>query len=171
MATTYTLIDKSILGANQNSVSFSSIPSTYTDLLVKFSVRTGRSNIAEQTNIRFNDDGDGSYSVIKLAGDGGSAFTEGGTYSYGYVSFSPGSSSTSNTFGNAELYIPNYLSSNNKSYSVDGVMENNASTAYAGLFAGLWAKTAAINKISFYNAQGNDFLQYSSFYLYGIKNS
>jgi hypothetical protein len=50
---------------------------------------------------------------------------------------------TANTFGNTEFYIPNYTSSNYKSFSVDGVTENNATAAFA-LYAGLWSNTAAI---------------------------
>jgi hypothetical protein len=51
------------------------------------------------------------------------------------------------TFGNAIIYIPNYTSSNNKSISVDSVNENNDTEAYAMLTAGLWSNSAAITSI------------------------
>lgn len=171
MATTYTLIDKAILTGNQNTVSFTSIPTDYTDLLVKYSTRSGRSNTHEQIKLRFNDNADTAYRIRRLNSDGGGAWSDSDYTTYGYCGFGNATTSTANTFGSTDIYIPNYLSSNYKSYSVDSVTENNATEAFASLQAGLWEKTNAINKITFYADQGNDFLQYSSFYLYGIKNS
>jgi hypothetical protein len=78
---------------------------------------------------------------------------------------------TSNTFSNSEIYIPNYAGSNKKSFSADIVMENNATTAFSTLNASLWQGTAAISSLTFFDHNGNNFVQYSSFYLYGIKNS
>jgi hypothetical protein len=171
MATTYTLIDKTTLTGSQNTVSFSSIPTTYTDLLVFYSTRSGRSNTHEQIKLRFNDNGDTAYRIMRLNSDGTTPYSDSDFASYGYCGFGNATTSTSNTFGNTQIYIPNYLSNNYKSYSVDSVSENNATQTFASLQAGLWEKTSAINKITFYADQGNDFLQYSSFYLYGIKNS
>ena len=74
---------------------------------------------------------------------------------------------TSNTFNNVEVYLPNYTSSTNKSYSVDAVSEANATTAYADLTAGLWSNTAAITSLGFSLSSGN-IDQFSTFYLYGV---
>jgi hypothetical protein len=82
----------------------------------------------------------------------------------------PAATSTANTFGNVAIYIPNYTSSNNKSISVDGVGENNATTAFADLYAGLWANSSAITSITLYNII-SDFAEFSTATLYGIKNS
>ena len=76
---------------------------------------------------------------------------------------------TASTFGNAEIYIPNYASSNNKSVSADFVSETNAADAIFGLTAGLWANTSAITSIKLTPAAA--FAQYSTATLYGIKNS
>jgi hypothetical protein len=80
------------------------------------------------------------------------------------------SSFTASTFANNEVTIPNYTSSNFKSYSVDSVTENNATQAYAIFVAGLWSNTAAITSITLGLSSAN-FVQYSTAYLYGIKNS
>ena len=77
---------------------------------------------------------------------------------------------TANTFSNFSTYIPNYAGSNNKSYSVDGVTENNATASYQIMYAGLWSNTAAINQITLVPDTLN-FVQYTTATLYGIKNS
>jgi hypothetical protein len=81
-----------------------------------------------------------------------------------------GATSTSSTFNNGELYFPNYLSSSNKSFSIDMVAENNGTTGYNFLDAVLWSYTEAITSISIV-ANSGTFVQYSTAYLYGIKNS
>jgi hypothetical protein len=83
-----------------------------------------------------------------------------------FVGSGTGASATANTFSNGEIYIPNYTSSNFKSSSAEGVGENNATTAYADLNANLWSSTAAITSITF--VPDVSFVQYSSFYLYGL---
>jgi len=78
---------------------------------------------------------------------------------------------TANTFGSWEAYVPNYTLSNNKSVSLDSVMENNATAAEQNLVAGLWSNTAAITSIKLLPLNGTAFKQYSTATLYGIKNS
>jgi hypothetical protein len=87
-------------------------------------------------------------------------------------SFSASSSSataTASTFGNIEYYIPNYTGSTYKSISMDSVAENNTTTAYAILEAGLWSDTSAINRINLTSENAANFVQHSTFHLYGIK--
>jgi hypothetical protein len=86
-----------------------------------------------------------------------------------------GASSTSNTFGNTEFYIPNYTGSQNKSLSVDGVTENNTSSTYMlSLSSSIWADTSAITSITLYAVNvgsANKFVEHTTATLYGIKNS
>ena len=79
-----------------------------------------------------------------------------------------GTGYTASTFGNAELYIPNYTSSNNKSFSADSVTENNATAAYSQLIAGLWSNVTAITSLSLAPSSGT-FVQHSTATLYGVK--
>jgi hypothetical protein len=183
MATsTYNLIASQVVGSGgASSITFSSIPNTYTDLKLVISARTngtgsGYGNSYDVFYLTFNGVGSG-YSWINL-GDSGSGGTMGavsGTATaqtslyFGLVNAN-GSYGTSNTFCNNELYIPNYTSSNYKSVSADSVMEQNASWSPAALFAGLWSNTAAINSITI-TLDANALVQYSTFYLYGIRNS
>jgi hypothetical protein len=169
MANTYVLIASSTVGSGgAANIEFTSIPSTYTDLLVKVSSRmaSGSSEIL----VRFNGS-TSSHSGIRLQGTGSSVnsatnFTAAGVY----INEEVYATHTADTFSNLELYVSNYAGSANKSFSSDGVTENNATQAFAQLTAGLWSNSAAITSITFYHSSGN-FAQYSSAYLYGIKNS
>lgn len=149
---------------------FTSIPSTYTDLVVKISGRSARAGQqADNLFILFNSNGS-SYSMKALTGNGSSA----GSVDYSpsrYVSLAvDAAGATSNTFSSHEIYIPNYAGSTNKSFSADSVSENNASNAQSDLFAGLWSNTSAITSVSF-SPEVSTWVQYSTATLYGIKNS
>lgn len=166
MPNTFTLIASSTVGSGGASdITFSAIPATYTDLVVKASLRGSRSDFYDSLDVEFNGSaGSSRY----LYGDGSAA---------GSASFATrirvqlvGSTATSNTFGNFEMYVPNYTSSNNKSTSIDAVGENNATDAYANLSAGLWSSSAAITSIKLYFPSFN-ILQHSTAYLYGVKSS
>lgn len=149
-----------------SSIDFTSIPSTYTDLVVLTSFRctTTASNGA---TVKFNGSSS-SYSEIYLVGTGSGTLT--GTQTI-ISQRMVDSASTSNTFTNTSLYIPNYAGSSNKSTSTDSVAENNSSSALMNLNAGLWSNTSAINQVSFTPTSGGNFAQYSTAVLYGISKS
>jgi hypothetical protein len=166
MANTYTLIASSTVGSGGAAdVTFSSIPSTYTDLLVKYSARTSNAANGGNVSVEFNGS-TASFTGRYIAGTGSTVVS--GTLT-NYFGYSNAATSTSNIFSNTEVYIPNYAGSNNKSFSIDTVYENNASAANSILNAGLWSNTDAITSIKLIGQSAFD--QYSSFYLYGIKNS
>ena len=147
------------------SISFSSIPATYTDLVLKVSVRSSSGSF-QSIRMKVNS-ATTNYSNKRLYGDGASAASDGGTPAYLIQAAVSSASETASTFGNAEFYIPNYANANYKSLSLDSVAETNASTAYAFLGAGLWSQTTAISSIDFVMGSGN-FEQYSTASLYGI---
>ena len=78
---------------------------------------------------------------------------------------------TASTFANGEIYIPNYAGSTYKSLSADSVTETNATGAVRAFHATLWSNTAAINQITLTPDAGGNFVQYSTAYLYGVKNA
>ena len=166
MANTYEAIATVTVGSGgAATMAFTSIPQTYTDLLLKVSGRTSYTTI-DSIFFTFNAS-TADFSSIILYGDGTSAssFTQAR-----FAGSQTGSSQTANTFANNEIYIPNYAGSSYKSYSVDSVTETNGTTAYAYLAAGLWSDTAAITGITLTPNAGS-FVEYSSATLYGIKNS
>ena len=171
MATTHYLISKQTVGSGgASSITFSNIPQTYTDLCLVVSPRTDRASIAtDYLKITFNSN-TSSYSGIQLRGDGST--TGSGTFSgigaTQYAGEINASTSTTNTFSNVQIYIPNYTSSNYKSYSVESAMENNATANYLTLDAGLWSNTAAITSIAIAPGVGTNFVQYTTASLYGV---
>jgi len=168
MANTMTLISSVTLASAQASISFTSIPATYTDLCIKLSIRCSDAANDRQLFMSFNGSGTSKSSRV-LRGNGSAASSYTSTdMETGRVD---GAGSTASTFSNIEIYIPNYAGSNNKSASSDGVTENNATGAFAELAAHLWSNTAAITQVSFAVDGGSNFVQYSNAYLYGIKNS
>lgn len=170
MATNFVLLEKITVGsAGASSVTFSSIPQTgYTDLVIKASARTSRASDEDGMGLYFNAD-TSNYTWRTLFGNGSSASSVTQTSGYGatWISRVDGANATSNTFASVDIYIPNYTSSNYKSYSVDGVTENNGTTAYSNLTAPLFSSTAAITSATLVGGNA-PFIQYSTFYLYGV---
>ena len=171
MPNTFTLIASSTVGAGgASSIDFTSITGTYTDLLLKLSLRNALADVWDNADIAFNGSTT-TYKNVQLRGNGTTATSSQSTtqpaVNYWHV---VSNNATASTFGNAEIYIPNYAGSSNKSVSVDSVTEQNATSAAATLTAGLWANSAAITSIKI-TGNGSNFVQYSSAYLYGIVKS
>lgn len=147
------------------SIDFNSIPGTYTDLMIQVSVRSTAASTAQTARMLFN--GSSANSVAKrLLGTGSSVQSNAGSYG-NELGLVDAANNTANTFTSMLITIPNYAGATNKSYSIDTVMEDNATTAYAAIYAGLWSQTAAITSLSIYPDGGN-WAQYSSATLYGI---
>ena len=161
MAATYKLISSVTVSTATNTISFTSIPQTYTDLVIKASLRgsTATTTFAVQVN------GTTITSVIRLFGGGN--FTAADSFNEHYIN---PSDFTSNTFGNTDLYFPNYATSINKTYGVDSVGENDEVQAYMNFASNLTNITDPITSINLLRTSGN-FVQYSTAYLYGISNA
>jgi len=163
MPNTYTLIASVTVGSGgASSIDFTSIPSTYTDLLVKLSGRANADVVAVICSINSSALDSGK----RLRGDGSTVASASSAESYGVNN----SGATASTFSNAEWYFPNYAGNSYKSVSMDAVAENNGTAAYSSINAGLENTTSAISSLSF-APNGGNFVQYSTAYLYGIKNS
>jgi hypothetical protein len=172
MAITFVKIASVAVGAGgAASMSFSSIPSTYTDLCIKISARTTDASNYQSMYMTVNGGAQGSVLSQKWINGNGTAAVSSGYSSIGqiYPFYIPGSSATSNTFGNGELYIANYANTAAfKSMSVEGVTERNATDARAEFGAISFASNAAITSLLFAPGAGN-FVQHSTATLYGIK--
>ncbi len=169
MPTTMKLIGKQTLGSAAASVTFSSIPATFTDLLLAGSTRASGTNV-DNVRLRFNGAStDINHSYRILFGNGSTAMSA--SDSYILVSAAGGSNTTSNTFTNFEIYIPNYAASTNKSVSASGVQENNATTANIYAVAGLWSSTNAVTQLGLDLLDGANMVSGSSFFLFGISKA
>jgi hypothetical protein len=169
MANTYTLISNNVLSASAATVTFSAIPNTYTDLVLRWSAQAGGSSIYVTYNSDTSSSTNYSYTLIRGDGSAVDSFRETGTY-YQWIGAQP---TTGSVFSNGELYIPNYTSTGNKPASAYVVRESNTTTISNGIMetATLYKGTSAISGITFTTLGGGNFVSGSSFYLYGIKNS
>ena len=150
------------------SIDFTSIPATYTDLVIKYSGRTNAGTTGNDLLISLNGStANFTHRRLQGSGSGTPASYNGAT---GNVAVDEGQTATGSTFSNIEIYIPNYAGSTNKSISGDAVTENNGTEAYAFIGAVLWSQTAAINRITLTPYSGS-IVQFSTAYLYGISNS
>jgi hypothetical protein len=147
------------------TIEFTAIPQTYTDLVLTLSARSTYAAAGDDLYLYFNGvvtNRSGRF----VYGNGVSAAA---TSVSDHAGTMTADSATANVFGNTIIYFPNYTTANFKSLSSDSVSENNATTAYADLTAGLWSSTAAITSIQIPTAGGRGvWKQYSSASLYGI---
>jgi hypothetical protein len=169
---TYTLISSNVLSSSAATVTFSSIPATYTDLVVRYAVRGTAAGT--NTRITFNGSSATNYSVTVVGANTTSAVSSresSATYANNFYSVNR-STSTASTFSSAEIYIPSYTVAQNKPFSGAGVIENNSATTlfYIAANALLWRDTATISSITLTSESGS-FVADSSFYLYGISNA
>jgi len=182
MAITYSQIGTTVIvgSGGSTTISFTSIPSSYTDLVVVTSIRSSVTGSAgagyqERLNILFNG-ATTNYSERWMQAEAGTTVNTGTAYfntsgTVGLAGTAVPSDWTSNTFNNNQIYIPNYSSASIKTYSIDGVAENNSAYGSLMMATGSWNDTAAISSISLSLRSSPNMVQYSSASLYGIKKS
>ena len=173
MPNTFELIASSTVGAGGTAdITFSSISGSYTDLVIKISARTTRSNYFDNINFRLNGGTTSNSQIYLISYDGTSVLSGSGSANGGEVlSAITGATATASTFGSVDVYIPNYASSTTyKSFSADAVTENNATANRSGLTANLYSSNTAVTSITI-APQNGTFVQYSTAYLYGVKNA
>jgi hypothetical protein len=171
MAYTYSKIASYTVGSGGISeVSFLAIPQNYNHLIIRTSSRTTRTaNTINVLSVTFNGVTT-NQSARFLYGDGNGLAVGVDTIIWGLIAATD--AATANTFGNSEMLITNYASSNFKPTLSDGLSENNASgasSAYTVASAGLWSSTDPIYSISFASSTSNTIKQHSTFTLYGVK--
>jgi len=152
-----------------SSISFSSIPSTYTHLQIR-GIGAANSSSQKQLVIQLNGDSTaGHYADHLLVGDGSTA-SAGNDTGLGAMYFdrlSPGSSSSA--FGAFVIDILDYANTNkNKTVRVLGGWDGNGSGQIA-LGSGLWMQTSAVNSVTLFSDGAVNINQYSQFALYGVK--
>lgn len=163
MPKTYEPIQSQVLGSNQATVTFSSIPQTYTDLILIVSAAATSTN---DPYLRVNSDSGTNYSYTTLTGNGSTASsaraTNQTTISINYF----GSDST--TLGDNARVIQFLNYSNTTTYKTVLARGGRGNTDGLALMVNLWRSTAAISSIVYYPGTGS-LLSGSTFTLYGIK--
>lgn len=165
MATTYEKIASQTLGSSASSVTFSSIPGTYTDLRLVMNYRANTSTAG--SSIQFNGDTGSNYSETWLRGNGSAASSSRFTNNiYMNVGWQGAATTTIPQFCTVDIF--SYAGSTFKT----ALGEDNNDRNGAGVvvrFVGLWRSTSAITSIVINeNAGGGNYAAGSTFTLYGI---
>ena len=153
---TYVALATTTLGSATNSVTFSSIPATYRDLILVGQPRHGSLQAAR---VRF--DATSTYSYVGMYGSGSG-------------------SGSSNTFTGNGILVCDMTSSDGsfvaqiQDYSATDkhktVLSRYSLTSYVtAAIAGRWANTAAINQVVLFTPDGSNFVAGSTFSLFGIE--
>lgn len=155
---TYDLIASNVLSSSASSVTFSSIPATYRDLVL---VIQNSTSSGSYLFYRINGDTGSNYPAVYMTGNGSSSSSSTNNFSYADLSFGIGTPE-------GATVISNFMD-----YSVTDkhkTILSRTSKASAGVAAGVhrWANTSAINTILITQLGFGDFASGSSFYLYGI---
>lgn len=152
------------------TITFSSIPSTFKHLQIRYVGRTDNSASSRNYYIRLNSDSGANYAYHRLYGDGSVVGAEGyasQTEAYCFSSM-PGALAGTNTMGVAITDLLDYSSSTkNKTLRTLHAFDNNGS-GNINLSSGLWMSTSAVTSITIVMANGN-WTTASTFALYGIK--
>ena len=168
MAVTHKLIETVTVGSGgAASIEFTSIPQTYTDLIIYLTTRSTYGSVSDDGDLFFN--GITTGRTCRFIYGNGSSAASATPPNDGF--FTVADTATANIFSSSTIYIPNYTSAINKSFSSDTAGENNG-LAYMALMAGLWSNTAPITSIQIVTAGGRGvWKEFSSASLYGINNS
>jgi hypothetical protein len=175
MASTFTLITSyAVTGASTSVIDLTSIPSTYTDLCLKLSIRHDTAGGEDTPYIRFNNDSASNYDQVfgSARGSGVPSSSSGSTNSF-WIGTVAGAGDTSGSFSSIDIYIPNYAGTTYyKTVDSKSVTEGMVGSLYTRNFGGHWKSTSAINRITVgITSAGYKFVVGSTAYLYGIKNS
>ena len=172
----FTVIEHDELTGSATTWSESSISASYDHLYLEFSARSDDTSAPyrDEIYIQLNGDTGTNYSVTQLFGVDSSfpgSQRQSGVASIQKI-YIPASSSTADTFGAGTLWIPHYANTaNKKQVLIQAAGEGDTGTNYhwgVASAAGLWDSTAAVNQITLGPLTGTNFVQYSSFTLYGV---
>jgi hypothetical protein len=170
MALSYKKIASQELTTTTASVVFTSIPQTYTDLMVRFTARANTADTNVNVYLRFNGDNAGVYSSRQM-----SWYSTATNYNQSVSGrtqidngpWATGANITSNVFASNTVYVPRYTQVIPHQVSILGGINNGATNSWAIDTAGLYSVSDAIVTVALFPYSGS-FVAGSNFYLYGI---
>jgi hypothetical protein len=166
MPATYEKIDTVTLSSTTTTITFSSIPSTYTDLLIIARLKVTNAGTVVGELLRLNNDSTTNYSLTRLQGDGTSASSSRQSSQAGIEIYSGAASSH---FLMTKINIFSYAGNTNKTMLIEGTYDANTGNTSSTVIneVGLWRNTSAINRFDF-GFNGDTFAIGSTVTLYGI---
>ena len=164
----YESIASTTLGSATSSITFSSIPQTYTHLQIRGIGRS--SSTAANITLRVNSDTSSSYTEHYLYANGATVVAGGsGASNFAYLGTNAPSSATASVFGTSIMDILDYTDTNKYTTfrNLSGYDTNGSGEVW--LKSSVFIKTTAISSITLAVEGGGNFQQYTSYALYGIK--
>ena len=173
----YESISTVTVGSPVATVSFTSIPATYTHLQVRLIAKSTETLYNQSDAITFYFNADTTYTNYRshwLRGNGASASAsqiQSSGYNIYTGTIASGHSSQASMFGAQIIDILDYANTNKYKTvrTLDGD-DLNSAEGLVGLYSGLWMSTSAVSGLTFQVTNGANFAQYSQFALYGIKS-
>ena len=154
-----------------STITFSSIPTTYTHLQLRISCRSTTAAGLSWSRLRMNSDStNANYKGHQLYGEGSSAASTNFGSESGIAAFlTVGSTGTANVFNAAIIDILDY--SNTNKYKTIKVLQGNDTNGagYIIFHSGVWLSTSSINSLTFSDVNSGNYAQGSIFSLYGVK--
>jgi len=160
-----TKIETIELGSSQASITFSSIPQDYDDLIVKLSLRTDRPVNGDGLFIKLNGSG-ANFTGVNIFGNGSSVGSN--IYTNTESALMAADGTVANTFSNTEIYLSNYTSSSPKFFSTDSVSENNLNESFQTMSASLFDSASVITSIVLESSTNSNFIAGTVASLYGV---
>jgi len=165
---TYTPIATTTLGS-AGTITFSSIPSTYTDLVIVLNGNGSRVAGTDDTGLRLNSDSGSNYSETLLQGNGTTASSS--RASGVNVMFQNTNFRIGGTTGARSTIIYQFMNYANTTTYKTVIARSNVSDFNVTATVGLWRSTAAINTIYLYNYTSANFTAGTTATLYGIASA
>ena len=168
-ANALTLISTQVLASAAASVTFSSIPSTYTHLQIRYTSRSDTGSTQTPLFMRLNSDTGTNYSRHWLRGDGGLILSNAGSSeNYAWIGYTLAASETTSAYTAGVIDILDYKNTNkNTTLRMLHASRGSVSWTQIALNSAAWYNTAAVNTLLFYPSAGN-FITGSRFSLYGV---
>ena len=163
---TYTPIATFTASGSVSDYEFTSIPGTYTDLVIVCQGRTANSVSEQAIQVYLNNDFSGLGSFTELRGDGSSATSSQTTGTSGIrVGYFAGASAASGVVGQCIFSVMNYANTTtNKTLIARGGVASSSTTSAVGLFR----STSAITRVGMATFGAGNYVAGSTFTLYGI---
>jgi len=156
-----------------SSITFSSIPATYTHLQIRMLARDNRSSGASNLNVQFNSDSGSNYTGHNLQGNGAAASVgfEGASQTSIPIMRISTTNIGANIFAGGILDILDYANTNKykTTRALSGFDDNGVSGGQIYFMSGVWMNTSSAISSMTITPVTTPIQQYSSFALYGIK--
>jgi len=170
------------LSTSASTISFTSIPSTYTHLQLRGSIQSNRGSYnVDNATVRFNSDSAANYSRHNVDASASTttapeAYGTGGATFGGPIPVVTGVATS--VFNGFVMDVLDYANTNKyktmrilAGYDVNGTGGTGSFGGTVGLYSGAWQNTNAVTSITFAPVDGTNFTQYSTVSLYGIKGA